>query len=70
MSFAGLHPNGGVNLGLRFETKGMETDATVKNYTIKLLNDGSYIEGIYTGDVVTKVKQPIPVHSPYRPHTK
>lgn len=62
-------PKWGVNLGLRFETKGMETDATVKNYVIKLLNDGSYIEGIYTGDVVTKVNNQyltIPIQAAYK----
>ena len=38
------------------ETRAMETDAQVKNYRIRLLNDGRYIEGIFTGDVETKVK--------------
>lgn len=63
-------PKWGLDLGIRFETKGMETNATVKNYTIKLLNDGSYIEGIYTGDVVTKVNNQyltIPLQATYRP---
>ena len=62
-------PKWGVNLGLRFETKGMETDASVKNYVIKLLNDGSYIEGIYTGDVVTKVNNQyltLPIQAAYK----
>ena len=54
---------------MRLETKGIETDATVKNYTIKLLNDGSYIECIYTGDVVTKVNNQyltIPIQAAYK----
>ncbi|WP_455497179.1 porin family protein [Coprobacter sp.] len=46
----------GIMTGIRLETRAMETDAQVKNYQIRLLNDGKYIEGIFTGDVVTKVK--------------
>ena len=46
----------GVMTGIRLETRAMETDAQVKNYRIRLLNDGRYIEGIFTGDVETKVK--------------
>ena len=49
-------PKWGFCLGLRFETKGMETNATVKNYTIKLFSDGDYIEGLYTYDSRTNSK--------------
>ncbi len=47
----------GVMVGLRFESKGMETDARVKNYHMEAVNaDGSgRIEGAWTGYVKTKV---------------
>lgn len=47
----------GAMLGLRFENKGMETDARVKNYHLVAYNtDGSgKIEGAYWGNVKTKV---------------
>ena len=59
----------GMTAGLRFEIKGMETNAGVKNYVIKLQNDGGYIEGNYWGDVITKVNNQyltIPVQAAYR----
>lgn len=46
----------GLLSGVRFEVKGMSTDANVKNYQIKILNSGSMIEGVFTGDVNTTVK--------------
>ncbi len=47
----------GMMVGLRFESKGMETDARVKNYHMEAVNaDGSgRIEGAWTGYVKTKV---------------
>lgn len=48
----------GVMLGLRLETKGMETDARVKNYHMEAVNsDGSgKVVGAWTGMVKTRVK--------------
>lgn len=47
----------GTMLGIRFENKGMETDARVKNYhMVAYSTDGSgKIEGAYWGNVKTKV---------------
>lgn len=61
--------NWGMAVGLRFETKGMKTDATVKNYHMKItetsrvndpitgqpVNREQVMEGGWTGSVVTKV---------------
>ena len=50
--------NWGVSAGIRLETKGMETDATVKNYHMKMIaSDGGEMEGQWTGGVTTTVKQ-------------
>ena len=46
----------GLMAGIRFEVKGMSTDATVKNYQILLQYEGAPIEGVFTGNVETKVK--------------
>lgn len=47
----------GIMVGVRLETKGMNTDATVKNYHMEAVNaDGSgRIMGAWTGHVKTKV---------------
>lgn len=45
----------GVISGVRFDIKGMSTDSRVKNYQIVLQDSGETIEGIFTGDVETKV---------------
>lgn len=47
----------GLLLGVRFENKGMETDATVKNYHMEAVNvDGSgTVIGAWTGHVKTQV---------------
>lgn len=47
----------GMALGLRLENKGMKTDATVKNYHMEMTaDDGGYMEGAWTGNVKTKVR--------------
>lgn len=47
----------GLTLGLRLETKNMTTEATVKNYGMKIINtNGGELEGLWTGGVKTKVK--------------
>lgn len=47
----------GMHIGVRFENKAMETDATVKNYHMEAVNaDGSgEIKGAFTGHVKTYV---------------
>lgn len=46
----------GVMSGLRFESKGMEIDATVKNYHMEIVQGGSRLEGYFTGHDVTQVE--------------
>ncbi|MDR1003890.1 MAG: PorT family protein [Prevotellaceae bacterium] len=48
----------GLSVGLRLENKGMTTQATVKNYGMKIINadNGKYLEGLWTGGVKTKVR--------------
>ena len=41
--------------GLHFENKAMRTDAGVKGYHMKIVRGGEELEGVFTGDVVTKV---------------
>ena len=47
----------GVLTGLHFEGKGMETDARVKAYHEVLTRGGETLEGLFTGSVVTRVRQ-------------
>lgn len=47
----------GVMFGLHFENKGMKTDAGVKNYHMTMVRGGEQLEGVFTGNVVTKVAQ-------------
>lgn len=51
-----LNDRWGVMTGLRFETKAMKTSAQVRNYSMALEDGGSLVEGLYTGKVITKVK--------------
>lgn len=47
----------GTMIGVRFENKGMKTDATVKNYHMEAVNDdgSGIVNGSWTGDVETEV---------------
>lgn len=46
----------GLEIGLRLESKGMETDARVKNYNMEMVEkDQGAMKGAWTGYVVTKV---------------
>lgn len=46
----------GVTIGLRLESKSMNTEATVKNYNMKIINtNGGELSGLWTGGVKTKV---------------
>lgn len=47
----------GVSVGLRLDSKDMNTEARVKNYGMAILNDtGGKVEGLWTGSVKTQVK--------------
>lgn len=47
----------GISLGIRLDSKNMNTRATVKNYGMAIFNDtGGKVEGLWTGGVKTKVK--------------
>ena len=60
----------GITLGLRLDTKEMNTKATVKNYGMEIINDaGGRTAGLWTGGVKTDVKMSqlsIPVLARYR----
>ncbi|MDM1360191.1 porin family protein [Myroides marinus] len=60
----------GVRLGLRFESKGMTTKATVKNYKTEVIGDGGErVKGYFTGGVKTKVRNTyltVPVSAVYK----
>ena len=50
-------PNWGASLSVRFEGKGMATDARVKNYFLVMDSpEQGHIEGVWTGNVTTRVK--------------
>ncbi len=61
----------GLSFGLRLETKGMKTDASVKNYTMTMVSeDGGQVSGMWTGSVETQVNNSyltIPVLALWRP---
>lgn len=43
--------------GIRFENKGMKEEANVKNYHMAMVQGEQSVEGQFTGDVTTEVKQ-------------
>lgn len=47
----------GLLAGFNYENKGMETDARVKNYHMAMRYSDQVIEGVFTGQVITKVRQ-------------
>ena len=47
----------GIIAGFHYENKGMETDARVKNYHMEMRSGGERLEGLFTGQVVTKVEE-------------
>lgn len=66
-----LSPDGkwGVAVGARFETKGMATRASVKNYGMEIFDDGKKLSGRWTGRVHTKYhtqQLAIPITALYR----
>ncbi len=46
----------GISTGIRFENKGMETDARVKSYKTQIINDGNETKGYWSGSVNTVAK--------------
>jgi hypothetical protein len=44
-----------LSFGLRLETKGMETDAQVKTYSMSMVHGGDELSGVWTGRVKTEV---------------
>ena len=44
----------GIMAGLHFENKGMKTDARVKNYNMSMVQGGSKLSGVFTGNVITR----------------
>lgn len=60
----------GMMFGFRLENKGMETNATVKNYSMEIIGDGGEkLRGNWTGGVQTQVENSyfsIPVVALYR----
>lgn len=59
----------GMLSGLHIENKGMEIDATVKNYHMEMVKGGERLEGMYTGRLVTKCDEwmlTLPVMVTYR----
>lgn len=64
----------GMLLGVRLETKGMKTDARVKNYHMKMISeDGGKLEGAFTGYVKTNVNcnsVSVPVLITYSPNDR
>lgn len=60
----------GARIGLRLENKGMETQATVKNYSMEIIGQGGEkLKGNWTGGVQTKVRNAyfsVPLLATYR----
>ena len=53
----GKTKNWGLQLGLKLENKGMDTRATVKNYSMEIIGSGGEkLKGNWTGGVQTKVE--------------
>lgn len=52
-----LSKHWGLATGLYIENKGMKTDATVKSYHMEIKRGGESLEGLFTGNVDTKVRQ-------------
>ena len=59
----------GVGIALLFESKGMKTKATVKNYGMEIIQDGSRLKGQWTGKVQTRYQSSlftIPITANYK----
>lgn len=65
----GQTKNWGVMLGVSLGTRGMETGATVKSYSMEIIDGGGSLSGYWTGKVQTKYTSTllsIPVSAVYR----
>ncbi len=65
----GKSKNWGFRSGIRFETKGMKTEARVKNYLTEIVKDDAKVKGYYTGKVETDVQNTylsVPVLAVYK----
>lgn len=63
-----LNTHWGMMVGFQMENKGMKTDATVKNYHMEIKKGGNRLEGMFTGNVESKVTEwmfTIPVLATY-----
>ena len=63
----------GIMLGLKIENKGMEVDATVKNYHMEMVQDGKRLAGYYTGNNVISTEGwlvTLPVRATYNINDK
>lgn len=63
----------GISLGARLETKGMKTKATVKNYGMAIIQDGTTVSGRWTGRVQTKYHSQqlvFPLNAVFRAHRR
>lgn len=59
--------------GIKLENKNMETDATVKNYGMEILNEGALVAGRWTGGVRTSVRNSFmtfPILGAYKVHPR
>lgn len=64
-----FNPNWGVSATIRFESKGMTTGASVKNYGMEIIQEDSRVKGRWTGKVHTTYQTrqlAIPVTAVYR----
>jgi hypothetical protein len=50
----GIQKKWGISVGLKLESKGMTTGATVKNYSMEIIDGGNKVSGYWTGYVHTK----------------
>lgn len=63
----------GAAVGVRLETKGMKTGATVKNYGMEIIDNGKTLKGRWTGKVTTRYHSQqlvVPLTACYRPSRK
>lgn len=64
-----FHSNWGLMVGLRFENKGMNAEATTKNYHMEVTKGNSKLDGVYTGHIKQKVQEwmfTLPIFATYR----
>lgn len=60
----------GAMTGIKLENKGMEVDATVKNYHMSMVKGSSRLTGYYTGNTVIKAEEwalTLPIQATYTP---